>query len=510
VDGGAQYLLPYGLDLAAVAAALGEHLDVEPDSERSVDRTFYDTFDGRLHEEGLVAVHDDGRLAVVDAGGYGERASAPLNGRPQRIVAADLPPGSLRDVLEPLIDMRALTPIARVRSRLGVLRVLDDERKTVVRLAVEQPTLAGGDALPGRLHVRPMRGYEKALARVRASVERELGLAAAAAPLHDDAVAAGGGRPGGVPSKVRVRLWPRQRADEAAATIAAGLLAIIEANVPGTLADVDTEFLHDLRVSVRRTRSLQRQLKGVFPPGPLGSFRAGFRWLQQVTGETRDLDVYLLEFEDFRAAIPAAHAADLDPLHDLLARRRERERRKMVAALRSERAEALLAGWRALVASLPEARVADRPDALRPIEDVAGERISKVYRRMVKLGRAIDDSSPPEALHELRKKGKELRYLLEFFSSLFPGDVVKPMVKSLKSLQDVLGRFQDRQVQSETIRALREDVVKIDGGAAALMAMGLLVDRLEHQQEEAREEFAARFADFASGEQRRLVKDTFS
>jgi CHAD domain-containing protein len=141
---------------------------------------------------------------------------------------------------------------------------------------------------------------------------------------------------------------------------------------------------------------------------------------------------------------------------------------------------------------------------------VAGERISKVYRRMVTMGGAIDDSSPAEDLHELRKKGKELRYLLEFFSSLFPGDVVKPMVKSLKSLQDVLGRFQDRQVQSETIRALRDDVVGIDGGAAALMAMGLLVDRLEHQQGEAREEFAARFADFASGKQRRLVKDTFS
>jgi CHAD domain-containing protein len=507
---GAQYLLPDGLDLAGVTAALAHHLDVEPDSDRSADRTFYDTFDGRLHDEGLVAVHDDGRLAVVDAGGYGERASAPLTGRPQRILAADLPPGSLRDVLEPLIEMRALTPVARVRSTLGALRVLDDERKTVVRLAIEHPTLVGAGPLPARLHVRPVRGYDKALARVCGSVERELGFAVAPTPLHDDAVAAAGGKPGGVPSKVRVHLWPRQRADEAAATIAAGLLAIIEANVPGTLADVDTEFLHDLRVSVRRTRSLQCQLKRVFPPGPLESFRAGFRWLQQATGDTRDLDVYLLEFEDFRAAIGAAHAADLDPLHDLLARRRQRERRKMVAALRSDRAQALLAGWRAFVASLPDARVVDRPDALRPIEDVAGERITKVYRRMVKMGRAIDDSSPPEALHELRKKGKELRYLLEFFSSLFPGDVVKPMVKSLKSLQDVLGRFQDRQVQSETIRALREDVVKIDGGAAALMAMGLLVDRLEREQVQARAEFAARFADFASPAQRHLVKDTFA
>src|SRR5437867_37788 len=99
---GAQYLLPEGLDAAAAADVLAAHLDVEPDARRSADRTFYDTFDGRLHGEGLVAVHDDGRLAVVDGAGYGERASAPVAGRPDRILAADLPPGSLREALEPL------------------------------------------------------------------------------------------------------------------------------------------------------------------------------------------------------------------------------------------------------------------------------------------------------------------------------------------------------------------------------------------------------------------------
>jgi len=56
-------------------------------------------------------------------------------------------------VLEPLIEMRALTPIARVRSRLGGLRVLDAERKTVVRLAVEHPTLVGFGPLPPRLRL---------------------------------------------------------------------------------------------------------------------------------------------------------------------------------------------------------------------------------------------------------------------------------------------------------------------------------------------------------------------
>ena len=152
---------------------------------------------------------------------------------------------------------------------------------------------------------------------------------------------------------------------------------------------------------------------------------------------------------------------------------------------------------------------ADRPDAARPVADVAAERIGKVYRRMVKMGRAIDQDSPHEALHDLRKKGKELRYLLEFFASLYPSEVVKPMVATLKGLQDVLGRFQDREVQADLLRALGADIATMEGGAAALMAMGVLVERLTEQQEHARAEFAASFEQFAAKPQRKLVSHTF-
>ena len=59
------------------------------------------------------------------------------------------------------------------------------------------------------------------------------------------------------------------------------------------------------------------------------------------------------------------------------------------------------------------------------------------------MGKRIDDDSPAADLHELRKVGKELRYLLEFFGGIFDPETVKPMLKALKALQDVLGRFQD-------------------------------------------------------------------
>jgi CHAD domain-containing protein len=493
---GAQYVLPDGLGAAAAGEALAAELRLERGSSRSAERTFYDTFDGRLHAAGLALVHGDGRLALVDAVGYEERAGADHAEPPDRVLAIEMDAGPLREALLPLVDMRALTPIARIRSRLRPLRVLNDDAKTVVRMVVEAPVVANGRRLRPRLHVAPVRGYGDELADVRRRLENGLGVLVADLPLHEDAVAAAGGTPGGVSSKPAFSLRAEQPAAAAAAVMFADLLRVIEANVPGTLADVDSEFLHDLRVAVRRTRSLQRQLSSELPP-ELARFRTEFRRLQQVTGAARDLDVYLLDFASFRATA----GPDLDPLRGLLEHQRKREHARMARALRSARTRRLLTDWAAFLAGL---------EGGRPIGDAASERIGKVYRRMVKAGRAIDDTSEPEALHDLRKQGKELRYLLEFFASLYPDKVVRPMVKALKALQDTLGRYQDREVQASTLRAMREDVVGLDDGAAALMAMGLLVEHLERDQAAARAEFAERFGAFAAKEQRAQVRKTFA
>ena len=121
------------------------------------------------------------------------------------------------------------------------------------------------------------------------------------------------------------------------------------------------------------------------------------------------------------------------------------------------------------------------------------------------MGKAIDDDSPAEDLHELRKVGKELRYLLEFFASLYPPEVGKPFVKTLKGLQDQLGRFQDHEVQANKLRELAPEVKD----PMTLMAMGVLVDRFIKDEALARLEFADRFAAFASPEQRAIVKEHF-
>jgi CHAD domain-containing protein len=508
------FLPPDAMTLTEAGETLRTHLNLAERGSRETDLTFYDTFDGLLRAEGMSCVHEDGRLTLVEEATGRELASlvAALPTRP--LPAYELPAGPFRSELARVVDIRALLPLAHVHSRSRELSVLDGADKTVVRMTLEEPALVSSSSmhrpLRPRLRLAVVRGYDREFERATKRLESEFGFRPADQPLVDEAVRAAGLVPGGVSSKIDVPLAAGERTDRAAARVLARLLEVVDANLDGTLADVDSEFLHDFRVAVRRSRSVQRELRGAFPPEQLARFRVEFRWLQQVTGDARDLDVYVLEFDDYRAMLPEQPQPDLDPLLGVLRSRRLIARREMSRALRSDRAVALRAEWGAFLSELDQLGDQDRPDAPRPIVDVAAERISKVYRRMVKMGRKIDRESPAEDYHELRKKGKELRYLFELFGlPLFPADVVKPMIKSLKGLQDVLGRHQDREVQVATLRALSDEVCALPGGPGALMAMGMLVQRLGEDEQAARDEFASHFRSFASKSQRALIKETF-
>jgi CHAD domain-containing protein len=512
---GPDLLLPDQMTVRGAGEAVAGALPIQDGAQGEHVRNYYDTFDGLLHGAGMLLVHEDGTLSLIERETGSVQASLVTPPPSMPMFAAGLEPGPLRDALGKLTDPRALLPLVQLHSRERRMSVLDGEEKTVVRLSLEEASLPGpggrSSRLRPRLRITSVRGYDSERHRVRDTLEQALGFKPADEPLVDEAVRVAGGVPGGFPAKVEVPLRPEERADVAAASVLRALLEVIEANLEGTIEDLDSEFLHDLRVSVRRSRAVQRELRRVFPPAELAHFRREFRWLQQVTGEPRDLDVHVLEFDEMRVLVPEMMQGDLDPLLDVLRARRVRARRRMVKALRSDRTTTLLSAWRTFLDRLELRPEDDRPDATRAIGAVAGERVSKVYRQMVRMGSAIDASSPAEDYHELRKKGKELRYLLELFGApLYPADVVKPMIRTLKGLQDVLGRHQDREVQVELLRSLGSDVAQAAAPEAALMAIGALIARLAGDALAARSEFAARFAEFAAPEQRHLVKETFA
>ena len=99
-------------------------------------------------------------------------------------------------------------------------------------------------------------------------------------------------------SSLRVELAPTVRADVGARQIHLALLGILVANEPGLRANLDTEFLHDFRVAIRRTRSLLGQIKHVFPPDAVEHFSTEFSWVGRLTGPPRDLDVLVLALSE--------------------------------------------------------------------------------------------------------------------------------------------------------------------------------------------------------------------
>ena len=141
------------------------------------------------------------------------------------------------------------------------------------------------------------------------------------------------------------------------------LLDTLELNVPGVLRDIDTEFLHDLRVAVRRTRSAIKLLGQVLPADLAEHYKTEFKWLGDLTTPTRDLDVHLLGFDAMTEQLVAASPADLEPLRAFLVRRRAREFRRLAAALRGPRFRAIIQDWRK---ALLEIRDVDGPRRRRP------------------------------------------------------------------------------------------------------------------------------------------------
>jgi CHAD domain-containing protein len=515
------YALPEGLDPAGLLGYLDKRFPViaEPGASRSY--TVLDTADRRLRAAGvdLDLETDRGgpRLVLRDPGRRAPLIAEVRRPRRNRYLLRDVPAGPLRERLAPIVEMRALLPLANVQVGAQLVRVLNADDKTVARVSLATPValVGSGDAgavpLTPRVDVIGVLGYPTPLGRVTAAVRRgpKGGLVDAAASVADEAIAATGGDPEGIRTKVLVDLRPEQRTDRAAVAVLCDLAGMVEANLPGTLADLDTEFLHDLRVAVRRSRSVLRELKGSFPPEPLGTQRDALRWIQAVTGPTRDLDVQLLDWDHLVSAIPVERHAALAPVRALLVQHRAAAFRALRRELRGPAYRQAWDGYRAFLAGdLEPAR--DRPDAKRRIVEVAGGRIRKVYRRMLVMGAAIDAASPATHLHELRKRGKELRYLLELFGGLWPRAVVKPMVRSLKELQDMLGVHQDREVQAAYLRGLAGELATSSGGPAALLALGVLVDRLDAEQREARDAFAARLAAFGAADQQALVAKVFS
>jgi CHAD domain-containing protein len=475
-----------------------------------VRRTWLDTFDWRLARAGLALQHagtrGHGELVLTGTAGQQLTARFANPARPPRwpCLADALPPGPLRDQVTAAAGLRALLPVVTAVSQVHEVRLRNADEKTVSRIAVDAMALAGPcpAPLPTRLTVTGVRGYPGAARRAGRILGGTAGVTLSGQTALEAALHAAGRHALDYTGKVDVTLHPAMPGAEAVTAILLQQLDTLEANVDGVLHDTDIEFLHDLRIAVRRTRSALKLLGDMLPGELTLRFASEFRWLGDITTPLRDLDVQLLSVPPMAAGLVAAHSADLDPFLAYLARRRTAERRTLGRALRSARFAAVTGDWRKALLVPRETRGRAGLHAT----ELSADRTRRAYGRVLKLGSAIIPGSPPESLHTLRKRGKELRYVLEFFASLHDPRAYRAVLSDLKRLQDCLGEFQDSQVQQEEIQALAAAMLAAGAAPApTLLAMGELAAHLGLRQRQARAEFAERFAGFAGDAGRRRM-----
>jgi CHAD domain-containing protein len=477
---------------------------------------FYDTFEWAIYLDGATlecrTQRAERRLIRSAIDGDSAPLSQTLVGDPG--FACDLPLGPVRDRILDVCGIRRLLPMVEVGSHVTAFRLVNDDAENVLRVEIEERVARkpGGDRcapLPTRIHLIGERHHEDVCREVADILVERLPLEPAGTPVLLEALDACGRRPDDYSSKITDRLDPQQRADEALKTVLGSLLKTLVANIDGARHHLDTEFLHDLRVATRRTRTVLGQIKGVLPAATVDDYKTRFAWVQQISGPVRDLDVYLLDFDRYRAALPKRLQGCLQPVHDFLSARLVEEQRLLAAELGSSAFTDLIGDWQAFL-DAPVAEQPAEPHAASPIKSVADERIRRLAKRVRREGLAIRADSPATDLHELRKSCKKLRYLMELFQSLYPRAKIARLIKLLKSLLDHLGLVQDLAVQGEHLLDWAKQM-QAEGKAETetLLAMGALVGQLLERQEQAREAFSEVFDQYLHDDHQALFRALF-
>lgn len=499
--------------LRSLATAAGSRYELHPGPRRVRTVTYLDTADHRLRRKNLVLTHERaGAAGELVLTGRGDTHTVRLKELPRFPARLEqLPGGLVRDELGPVVGIRAVLPTLTARTVTREVAVRDSRGDLVAKFEWIETTVtepAAAEPLV-RITLYPQPGCRKAgerlAKRLRAQPQIRSASSAPAQAYTELLTATGALRQAGNGRPPITRDTP---AVAAVATALLGFADTIADTLGGVVDDVDTEFLHELRVAVRRTRSLLKLAGDVLPAELARRYAAEFAWLGDLTTPTRDLDVFLLRMEDLANTLLACEAADLRPFTEHLCAQRDRARDELVDGLRSQRFSGLLDGWwRELDAVLQNCGTAGST-SFGSARELAEKRLRRAVKRVVRRAATITPESPSARVHDLRKRCKELRYLLEVDRPVCDARAHRAALRDLKRLQDVLGDFQDGEVQSAALHTYAEQLQAVDPRppAATLLAMGELAAGLVAQQRKARADLTAVLREFLGPVTRQHLK----
>jgi CHAD domain-containing protein len=206
----------------------------------------------------------------------------------------------------------------------------------------------------------------------------------------------------------------------------------------------DAEGFHQLRVAFRKLRALYWAYSPYLGEESTAQATEEFKRLAAVAGGTRDWDI---AGDLLKAAQESGASIDL-----LVAAAREKRAQAVVHSqtmIKSDDVEAFLND----VLLRAQTTLLSRCDGL-PIRAFAEKRVRLAQRALQKRSRraAHSEDAHEADLHDVRKAGKKLRYLLEFFQPVIKGGHGRT-IKELTSVQNKLGQFNDIAASEALIRS---------------------------------------------------------
>jgi CHAD domain-containing protein len=506
-----KYKLPSGHSKTQFINELAARYAIREEPAIVENSALYDTFDWRLYNKSLELAVCGKQLYLRKLGKNDVIYSVEVPQLP--VFLWDFPDGAFKKYLAPLIKMRALLKLVDLYARSTPYRILNPDEKTVARVVYEEirsSRTRNAPVLMAYFCIKPVRGYAK-YAQTLAKTFKTAGLTIEKEEsLYFKALAAAGKKPGSYSAKVNIQLEPQMPSSEATRSILRFLVQIMQINRPYIEKDLDTEFLHDFRVAVRRTRSALSQIKSVFPEQTTHRFKTDFAYVGKLSNQLRDLDVYLLKEDNYKTMLPEVLRKDIDPLFEYLRKKRSQAFRKVVNGLKTKKYARILTDWERFLKD-SQKNTATAANAEMPVIDLARTRIYKKYRNVVKTGKKIIKNTEDEMLHVLRIECKKLRYLMEFFASLFVSKKINLLIGQLKILQDNLGDFNDLCIQEDYLLNIAEELpVTRQQGNKPIVALGCLIGALDNKRQQVKGAFARTFRDFASPANQALFRELFT
>ena len=222
-------------------------------------------------------------------------------------------------------------------------------------------------------------------------------------------------------------------------TIVFSCIAQLQANETGFLAGKDPEYLHQLRVAVRRMRACFSLFKTALPQPVFAPILEQMRLQGAALGVARNWDVLVRDSLHALCAQCAGEAA-----LTLFERRCIRLRRARVRAAQGVVASnAWQRLWLELGRVLADAAWQQDQAALAlPLSSFAPALLQQRAAALKKRGKRLGELDA-DGRHRLRIAAKKLRYAAEFFAALFPKRRVRPYVQALAGMQAVLGGLND-------------------------------------------------------------------